>query len=123
MALLEVRQLTAFHGDVQALWDVSFEVAEGSITTLLGSNGAGKTTTLRTISGILPPRDGEIRLGHRGANVWLKIGGLGDLLQANAPAQRALQGNPAIVNDEIGRVRLEQVAGDPEHALADLERR
>ncbi|TMD62137.1 MAG: ABC transporter ATP-binding protein [Chloroflexi bacterium] len=63
MALLEVRQLTAFHGDVQALWDVSFEVAEGSITTLLGSNGAGKTTTLRTISGILPPRDGEIRLG------------------------------------------------------------
>lgn|SRR2546425_5399636 len=63
MALLEVHQLTAFHGDVQALWDVSFEVAEGSVTTLLGSNGAGKTTTLRAISGILPPRDGEIRLG------------------------------------------------------------
>src|SRR5256712_5721373 len=63
MALLEVHQLTAFHGDVQALWDVSFEVAEGSVTTLLGSNGAGKTTTLRAISGILPPRDGEILLG------------------------------------------------------------
>src|SRR5919202_5006540 len=63
MGVLEVRNVAASYGDVQALWDVSLEVPEGSVTTLLGSNGAGKTTTLRTISGTLVPRDGEVRLG------------------------------------------------------------
>jgi branched-chain amino acid transport system ATP-binding protein len=62
MGLLEVRNITASYGDVQALWDVSLDVPEGSVTTLLGSNGAGKTTTLRAISGVLPPSAGEIRL-------------------------------------------------------------
>jgi branched-chain amino acid transport system ATP-binding protein len=42
------------------LWDVSFEVKEGEIVTLLGSNGAGKTTTLHTVSGLLQPRQGSI---------------------------------------------------------------
>jgi len=45
---------------MQALWDVSFEVNEGEIVTLMGSNGAGKTTTLQTISGLLRPRQGSI---------------------------------------------------------------
>ena len=62
MGVLEVRQITASYGDVQALWDVSLDVQEGSVTTLLGSNGAGKTTTLRAISGILPASEGEIRV-------------------------------------------------------------
>ncbi len=59
--LLEVRSLAAAYGDVQALWDVSFSVAGGSVATLLGSNGAGKTTTLRVVSGILPALEGEVR--------------------------------------------------------------
>src|SRR5262245_50120043 len=45
---------------MQALWDVSFEVREGEIVTLIGSNGAGKTTTLQTVSGLLRPRQGNI---------------------------------------------------------------
>ena len=61
MSLLEVRELRSAYGGVVALWDVSFEVAEGQVVTLLGSNGAGKTTTLRTISGLLTAQSGSIR--------------------------------------------------------------
>jgi branched-chain amino acid transport system ATP-binding protein len=60
--MLEVQQLQVFYGDVQALWDVSFEVRPGEIVTLVGSNGAGKTTTLKTISGLLRPAAGRVRL-------------------------------------------------------------
>jgi branched-chain amino acid transport system ATP-binding protein len=58
--MLHVEHLAAFYGDIQALWDVSFEVNEGEIVTLIGSNGAGKTTTLHTVSGLLQPRQGSI---------------------------------------------------------------
>jgi len=60
-ALLEVRDLALAYGDVQVLFGLSLRVDEGEIVTLLGSNGAGKTTTLRAISGLRPPRGGEIR--------------------------------------------------------------
>ena len=58
--MLTVDHLAVFYGDVQALWDISFQVQEGEVVTLIGSNGAGKTTTLRTISGLLRPRQGSI---------------------------------------------------------------
>ena len=58
--MLTVEQLNVFYGDVQALWEVSFEVKAGELVTLVGSNGAGKTTTLRTISGVLSPSGGRI---------------------------------------------------------------
>ena len=58
--MLHVQHLTVFYSDVQALWDVSLQVNEGEIVTLLGSNGAGKTTTLHAISGLLRPRQGSI---------------------------------------------------------------
>jgi branched-chain amino acid transport system ATP-binding protein len=60
VALLSVRELRAGYGRVTALWDISFDVPEGQVVTLLGSNGAGKTTTLRTISGLLPASAGSI---------------------------------------------------------------
>ena len=60
--MLEVQNLQVFYGDVQALWDVSFAVRPGEIVTLVGSNGAGKTTTLKTISGLLRPAAGHVRL-------------------------------------------------------------
>ena len=65
MSLLEVRELRSAYGGVVALWDVSFEVAEGQVVTLLGSNGAGKTTTLRTISGLMTAQSGSIRFAGR----------------------------------------------------------
>jgi branched-chain amino acid transport system ATP-binding protein len=53
MALLEINDLEAFYGQVQALHGVSFSLEEGSVTTILGANGAGKTTTLRSICGMV----------------------------------------------------------------------
>jgi branched-chain amino acid transport system ATP-binding protein len=59
--MLEARDLHVFYGEIHALRGVSFTVAEGEIVTLLGNNGAGKTTTLRTLSGLLRPRRGDVR--------------------------------------------------------------
>ena len=64
--MLEVNGINVFYGDLQALWDVSFEVKEEETVAIIGSNCAGKTTTLNTISGILRPRSGSMEfLGHR----------------------------------------------------------
>ena len=60
MSLLSVEGLSAAYGRVTTLWDVSFDVPEGQIVTLVGSNGAGKTTTLRVLSGLLPVRGGRV---------------------------------------------------------------
>jgi len=60
MAMLEVNNIDVFYGNLQALWDVSFNVEKGEKVVIVGSNGAGKTTTLRTISGLLKPRKGKI---------------------------------------------------------------
>ncbi len=59
--MLEVKGICTYYGNIQALKDVSMDVAEGEIIALIGANGAGKTTTLMSISGITPPRSGEIR--------------------------------------------------------------
>lgn len=58
--MLEIQGLDVFYGDVQALWDVSLHVDEGSIVALVGANGAGKSTLLKTISGITPAKRGAI---------------------------------------------------------------
>ena len=62
MALLEVDSIETYYGNIRALKGVSLTVNKGEIVTLIGSNGAGKTTTLRTISGMLRPRRGQVRL-------------------------------------------------------------
>ncbi len=62
MAMLEVQDIHAYYGNIQALNGISLTVEEGEIVTLIGANGAGKTSTLRTISGLLPPRKGKITL-------------------------------------------------------------
>ena len=61
MSLLAVQDLVTAYGSVEALHGISFHVDDGEIVALLGANGAGKTTTLRTISGLLRPRAGEVR--------------------------------------------------------------
>lgn len=62
MAILEVKQIHTFYGNIEALKGVSLSVNEGEIVTLIGSNGAGKSTILNTICGLLKPRQGEIYL-------------------------------------------------------------
>ena len=64
--MLKVEGLDVFYGDLQVLWNVSFEVREGEIVVLLGANGAGKSTTLKTISSLMKPANGSITFqGHR----------------------------------------------------------
>lgn len=58
--MLELKDISVFYGEIQALRDVNLHVQEGEIVSLIGSNGAGKTTTLKTISGILKPKSGSI---------------------------------------------------------------
>jgi branched-chain amino acid transport system ATP-binding protein len=63
--ILSVRDLEVSYGTIPALHGISLEVVKGEIVTLIGANGAGKTTTLRTISGLLKPKKGEVTFDGR----------------------------------------------------------
>lgn len=58
--LLQVENIHSYYGNIQALKGVSLYVDKGEVVTLIGSNGAGKSTTIRTISGIMHPREGRV---------------------------------------------------------------
>ena len=62
MAILEVKDVHTYYGHIHALKGVSVNIDKGEIVTLIGANGAGKSTTLKTISGLLKPRQGRIEL-------------------------------------------------------------
>lgn len=77
--MLEITKIDVYHGDLQALWDVSLTVEEGEIVALVGPNGAGKSTLLKTISGLLRPATGAInfdgaRLDKRPAHTIAELG-------------------------------------------------
>ncbi|MDP4088111.1 MAG: ABC transporter ATP-binding protein [Bacillota bacterium] len=58
--MLQIKKLNVYYGAIHALHDISIEVPQGEIVTLIGANGAGKTSTLRAISGLTPAKSGEI---------------------------------------------------------------
>ncbi len=58
--MLKVNNMDVYHGDLQALWDISLEVGEGELVSLIGANGAGKTTIVESISGLLTPASGSM---------------------------------------------------------------
>jgi branched-chain amino acid transport system ATP-binding protein len=58
--MLEVKNIQTYYGNIEAIKGISLEISEGEIITLIGANGAGKTTTLMSISGIVPPKSGDI---------------------------------------------------------------
>ena len=60
MALLEVKGIDVFYGDVQVIFDLSLRVEEGEVVSIIGGNGAGKSTLLKTVSGLMHPAKGEI---------------------------------------------------------------
>jgi branched-chain amino acid transport system ATP-binding protein len=65
MSLLEVDAINTYYGDSHVLFDTSLAVEQGEVVALLGRNGSGKTTTMHTISGVLAPRTGKVRLAGR----------------------------------------------------------
>ena len=60
MSFLEVKNIDVFYGDVQVIFDLSLEITEGEVVSIIGGNGAGKSTLLKTISGLMHPAKGEI---------------------------------------------------------------
>ncbi|MCC7372048.1 MAG: ABC transporter ATP-binding protein [Chloroflexi bacterium] len=68
MATLELQNIHTFYGNIHALQGITIDVKDGEIVTLIGANGAGKSTTLRTISGILQPREGVVKLDGQSIN-------------------------------------------------------
>jgi branched-chain amino acid transport system ATP-binding protein len=77
--MLELRDVHAYYGHIHALKGISLTVGQGEIVTLIGSNGAGKSTTLRTISGLLHPRRGQVTLKGQSLNGVAphKVAGMG----------------------------------------------
>src|SRR6266545_1613989 len=58
--ILSVKNIDVYYGNVQAVWDVSFDAGDREVVTLIGANGAGKTTILKTLCGLMAPRQGQI---------------------------------------------------------------
>jgi branched-chain amino acid transport system ATP-binding protein len=116
--VIELREVDVFYGRVNALRKVSMEVYQGEIVALIGTNGAGKTTTLRTISGLIGARSGEVRLfgnSSRGLGAE-KIARLG---VGHAPEGRRLFARMTVrENLDMGAYARNDRAG----MRADLER-
>ncbi|MFQ5575389.1 MAG: ABC transporter ATP-binding protein [Anaerolineae bacterium] len=70
MAMLELEDVHSYYGNIHALKGISLKVEKGEIVTLIGANGAGKSTTLRTISGILRPRQGTVTFEGQDLNQY-----------------------------------------------------
>jgi branched-chain amino acid transport system ATP-binding protein len=116
--LLELEGVHVYYGAIHALKGVSLRVDAGQIVTLLGANGAGKSTTLRTISGLLRARKGEVRyegrdLGRRSAQGIVKDG------IAQSPEGRQLFSRMTVLeNLEMGAFQRR----DKDGIAADIER-
>ena len=70
MALLEVKDIDVFYGDVQVVFGLSLRVEEGEVVSIVGGNGAGKSTLLKTISGLMQPARGEILFNGAPIQLW-----------------------------------------------------
>jgi branched-chain amino acid transport system ATP-binding protein len=121
--VLSVTNLEVAYGTIPALHGISLEVHKGEIVTLIGANGAGKTTTLRTISGLLRPRAGEIAycgrsISHLKPHVITKMG------ISHVPEGRGIFANLTVFdNIELGgylRRRIEQSEWDRVFTLFPL---
>jgi branched-chain amino acid transport system ATP-binding protein len=118
--LLALQTIHSYYGNIQALRGISLEVKRGEVVTLIGSNGAGKTTTLRTIMGLLQPRQGEITLDGRRID-GLPTDRLVRLGIAQAPEGRRIFPRMSVLeNLEMGtfcRRDVENFRADMEHVF------
>lgn len=117
-AMLEMKDVNVFYGNIHAIQNVNLTVNQGETVTLIGANGAGKSTTLRTISGLLKPKSGEIffegqPIGGRKAQDIVKAG------ISQVPEGRRIFANMTVQeNLELGAY----TRTDSDGIAADLER-
>ncbi len=117
MALLEVKDVHSYYGNIQALKGISLSVDKGEIVTLIGTNGAGKSTTLKTISGVVRPRQGTVHLagedlGQYPAHEIVSKG------LSHVPEGRGIFSRLTVLeNLEIGAY----IRNDPQQILEDIE--
>lgn len=118
MALLEVHDLHASYGAIQALRGISFQLDAGQVVALIGANGAGKSTTLNTISGLLKPRRGRIRFDDCDITGWPahRIARMG---LAQVPEGRQVIANMSVIENLLVGARV----GEPEAELEAIFRR
>ena len=116
-AMLEMKDVNVFYGNIHAIQDINLTVNRGEVVTLIGANGAGKSTTLRTISGLLKPKSGEIffegqPIGGRPAQDIVKAG------ISQVPEGRRIFANMTVLeNLELGaytRTDKDGIAADME---------
>src|SRR5262249_29119210 len=124
LPMLEVKDLHVYYGEIHALKGVSFQVTEGEIVTLLGNNGAGKTTTLKTLSGLLAPRRGEVLLDGRSLVGTLPHGIVQKGITHVPEGRRIFNRLSVQANLEMGAYTRtdREVAGDMDSVFAILPR-
>jgi branched-chain amino acid transport system ATP-binding protein len=121
MTLLEVKDVHSYYGNIHALKGISLSINEGEIVTLIGTNGAGKSTTLKTISGIVRPRQGTVRLAGEDLSQYPahEIVGKG---VSQVPEGRGVFARLTVMeNLEMGayvRDNARQIADDAEHVFS-----
>ena len=123
--MLKIDNIDVFYGAIHALKGISLEVSQGEIVTLIGANGAGKSTTLRTISGLLKPKNGTIKYegkdiaGHKAQDIVAS--GL-----SQVPEGRRIFANMTVMeNLELGaylRKDKGNLAGDFQNVFAKFPR-
>ena len=105
--MLKIKSISTFYGHIRALDAVSLVVDEGEIVSLVGANGAGKTTLLNSISGVVPPRTGEIMLGEQ-HTTYLPVEAIVGLGISQVPERRQVFGDLSVHDNLIlgGYLRL-----------------
>lgn len=109
--MLELKNLNVYYGAIHALKNISLNIKEGEIVTLIGANGAGKSTTLKAISGLLKPRNGEIILNGKNINV-LSAPDIVKLGMSHVPEGRRIFAQMSVMeNLEMGAFTRNDKAG------------
>jgi len=118
MPLLEVNDVHTYYGNIHALKGMTLNVDQGEVVTLIGSNGAGKSTTLKTISGLLKPREGNVKfagkmIDHLPPDEVLKLG-----IAQSPEGRRIFSRMTVLENLEMGAFARHDMAG----IKSDMER-
>jgi len=116
--VLRIEGIDVYYGVIRALKEVSLDVNEGEIVTLIGANGAGKTTTLKTISGVIRPRKGRVLFDNRELTKMAphEIAGIGIF---QVPEGRRIFGNLTVMENLLmgAYLRKDDISGDLERVF------